>query len=175
MNDFLSIIAVQPSSNNCSKDIRDALWISLNTCASRAFLDITEAARIWPLKEEVTTLLFWIFKTLFVAGFVCIKMALSWFLKYCRYAPLSDFAQMGFIRGGNTEGIVIGKYEYLFLSLSITSLSVPHRKELLLLSWWWQLRYIPFIFIEGRVVFVVFCIESTTTPLVIACIMSPAA
>ena len=46
MNCFLSRIAVHPSSHNCPKYMRDALWRSLNTCASRGFLDITEESGI---------------------------------------------------------------------------------------------------------------------------------
>ena len=45
--------------------------------------------------------------------------------------------------GGTTEERVIGKDEYLFLSLSITSLSVPHQKAFFFLSRWRQLKSLP--------------------------------
>ena len=50
---------VHPSSHNCPKDMKDALWISLNTCASGDFLNDTEDAGILPLKEEGMTSFFW--------------------------------------------------------------------------------------------------------------------
>ena len=132
-------ISVHPSSRNCPKDIRDALWISLNTCASPDLFYITEDAGILLLKEEGITFLFAIFTTWFVSGFMFTKTPLSTFWKWFCDAPLSTFSRVFFLMDGTKEVKVIGKYEYLFLSLYITSLSVPHNQNFLFLSQWWQL------------------------------------
>ena len=70
---------------------------------------------------------------------------------------------------GIIKVIMIGKYEYLFLYLSIPSLSVPHREVLYSDNCNFSRRFV----IESRIVFVAFCLGETTTTLVIAYTMSP--
>ena len=80
---------------------------------------------------------------------------------------------MIFIIGGNTEGKVIGKYEDLFLSLSINSLFDPPPGVIILITVV-TISIAPVeFFIESCIVFVAFYIGVTKTTLVISFTMSP--
>ena len=103
----------------------DALWISFNIYAS---LDFLYHWRRWYMTFERRGREFvvWgIYKLICCWLHVYYNAFVLVFKLVSRWSTIR-FSRMVFIMGGTTELKVIGKYEELFLSLYITSLSVPH-------------------------------------------------